>query len=352
MDPANGQQIVAITNAYPMLRVLPTMSHECEDCGQEFGTLTELRLHDCPADETAQMGGEVPSDETELEVGERVSGGVAITKLEDLLAIIRDGESRALYQAVAVYETQLAAAHASGESDRYQAISRRYREPLITALDDRTQTEGWEFLAEFIDAYHPATADAFPHVTTILQNVAARVVIRKRVSEGVKAIPTEAVAFFSAIREAVEGDGYDFITEGLHSYGWGIGHPEHPVAEEIQQHAATNIFVVTAMLEHAFYAEQHLAMELLERMIRDDAIQSTTPHRTGQICEVRHLLDAPAGAVSDFSPTIPRYWDWEAELDYQFELDADVEQRIRELVAEEGIDNDLPPDWEIEDLTI
>ena len=38
--------------------------------------------------------------------------------------------------------------------------------------------------------------------------------------------------------------------------------------------------------------------------------------------------------------------------DYEFELDDDVEQRIRSLVAEEGIDDDLPSDWEIDDLTL
>jgi len=64
------------------------------------------------------------------------------------------------------------------------------------------------------------------------------------------------------------------------------------------------------------------------------------------------LLDAPAGAVSDFEPTIPRYWDWQTELDYEFELDDEVEQRIRDIVAEQGIDADLPDDWEIADLII
>lgn len=327
------------------------MSHECEDCGQAFGTLSELRLHDCPVNES-ENNNEATHNETVPAGTEAGSSAVTIRELDDLLATIRDGGSGALYQAVAVYETQLATAQDSGESDRYQALSRKYREPLITALDDATQSEGWGFLAEFIDAYHPATADGFPHVTTILQNVTGRYLIRTRVLDGVEAIPVTAVAFFSAILEEVDKGGYGYITEGLHPFGWGIGHPKHPVAEEIQHHATTDIFVVTAMLEHAVYADQHLALDLLERMVHDDAIQYTTPHRTGQISEVRHLLDAPAGAVSDFSPTIPRYWDWEAELNYQFELDADVEQRIREIVIGEGLDSDLPTDWELTDLTL
>ena len=138
----------------------------------------------------------------------------------------------------------------------------------------------------------------------------------------------------------------------MHPYGWGIGHPNHSVAEDIHQHASTDIFVVNAMLEHAFYADQHLAVDLLERIARDDSIQERITYARGQISETRSLLDAPAGAVSDFSPTIPRYWDWNDELDYQFELDEDVEQRIRDLVAEEGIDDGLPSDWEIDDLTL
>lgn len=328
------------------------MSHECEDCGQEFETLSRLRLHDCPANETPENGGVAETDRTEQERSEEHSDEIAIAELDDLLARIRNGESSALHQAIAIYETRVAAAHESGESERYRSISRAYREQLITVLDDTTQTEGWEFLEEFLDAYHPETADGFPHMTTILQNVTSRYLIRIRLSDGVDALPGPALEFFSSILDRVDGDGYDFINEALHPYGWGIGHPDHSVADNIHQHASTDIFVVNPMLEHAFYADQHSAVDLLEQIVRDDSIQHSLPHPTGQVSESRYLLDAPAGAVSDFTPTIPRYWDWEAELDYEFTLHEDAEQRIRELVTEEGIDDDLPSDWEISDLTL
>jgi hypothetical protein len=93
-------------------------------------------------------------------------------------------------------------------------------------------------------------------------------------------------------------------------------------------------------------------MNLLEQIARDDAIQERISHPHGPMSETRSLLDAPAGAVNEFSPTIPRYWDWDQEVDYQFDLDGDVEQRIRGLVAEEGIDDDLSSDWAIDDLTL
>lgn len=110
--------------------------------------------------------------------------------------------------------------------------------------------------------------------------------------------------------------------------------------------------MVNAMLEHAFYADQQLAMDVFERIVGNDSIQKTISHPTGEVSETRSLLDAPAGAASDFDPTIPRYWEWQKELDYGFELDGDVEQRIRQFITENEIDDDLPSDWEIDDLTL
>jgi hypothetical protein len=312
------------------------MSHTCEDCGETFNTLSRLRLHDCSPDDTPAAA---------------VGNDSNIEQLDELLADIENDDIDALHQAMAIYETQQATAHEQENNDQYQEISRTYREPLITALDDATQARGWTFLDEFIDAYHPKTADDFPHVTTILQNVTSRFLIRVRVTDTVETIPVEALEYFDAILNKVESE-YGYIKEGLHPYGWGIGHPEHSVADRIHAHATEDIFVVNPMLEHAFYADQYAAMDLLERMIHDDAIQHTFQHPSGELTEVRHLLDAPAGAASDFWPTIPRYWDWHEEVEYDFELADEIEQRIRSLVQEHGLDKDLPNNWEITDLTL
>jgi hypothetical protein len=218
-------------------------------------------------------------------------------------------------------------------------------------LDDATQREGWEFLEEFIEAYHPDTADGFPHVTTILQNVTSRYLIRTRLSDGITAVPPISLEFFATILADVS-DQQDFIREGLHPYGWGIGHPDHSVADRLHSHAAEDIILVNAILEHAFYADQGAAVELLEQLIRDDSVQHSLSYPTGEMSEARALLDAPAGAASDFEPTIPRYWDWQDDLGYTFEMEDEVEQRVRDLVIETGLDDDLPSEWEITDLTI
>ena len=277
---------------------------------------------------------------------------IEIDRLDQQLATAENGDMNALTKVVATYETQLATAHEKGESDRYRGISRAYQEQLITVLDDATQTEGWELVEDFLDAYHPDTADKFPHVTTILQNVTSRYLIRTRLSAGIDSVPVSALTFFSSILDQFEGDGYDFIREALHPYGWGIGHPDHSVADDIHQYASSSLPLVNAILEHAFYADQHSAVELLEELVNDESVQQTLPYRSGKISGPRYLLDTPAGAVSDFDPTVPRYWEWQEELDYEFVLDEGVETRIREIVAEQGVGDELSSDWEIADLTL
>jgi hypothetical protein len=288
----------------------------------------------------------------EIMTADRRPDEIEVDRLDQQLATAENGDMTALTKAVAIYETQLATAHEKGESDRCRGISRAYREQLITVLDDATQTEGWGFLEDFLDAYHPDTADEFPHVTTILQNVTSRYLIRTRLSDGIDSVPVPALTLFSSILDQLEGDGYDFVREALHPYGWGIGHPDHSVADDIFDHASTDIFVVNPMLEHALYADQHSAVELLEELVNDESVQHTISRPRGEILETRYLLDAPAGAVTDFDPTIPRYWEWQEELDYEFVLHEGVETRIREIVAEQGVGDDLFSDWEIADLTL
>ena len=277
---------------------------------------------------------------------------IEVDRLDRQLVSAENGDITALTQAVATYETQLAAADEKGESDRYRGISRAYREQLITVLDNAVQTEGWELLQEFLDAYNPDTVDEFPHVTTILQNVTSRYFIRTRLSDGIDAVPVPALAFFSSILDQLEGDGYDFIREALHPYGWGIGHPDQSVADDIHQYASASLPLVNAILEHAFYADQRSAVELLEELVNDKSVQQTLPYRAGEISGPRYLLDAPAGAVSNFDPTIPRYWEWQEELDYEFVLDEDVETRIRDIVAKQGISENLSTNWDIAELTL
>ena len=140
------------------------------------------------------MGTDRQSDEIELE------------EIDALLATADSGDPTAITQAVALYEAELASAHEAEKRNRYQDISRVYQKRFITVLDDATQTDGWDFLIDFLNAYHPETTDEFPHVTTILQNVTGRALIRTRLSDGVEAIPLDAVGYFSSILNQLDGE--------------------------------------------------------------------------------------------------------------------------------------------------
>lgn len=332
------------------------MSHECDDCGQTFDTLTRLRLHDCSSADEAEktiLDSSNAEDATPSEWTDRRPEAVALDALDGFFDESTDGEVDSLSQAMATYESELTSARASNASDRYTGIRRAYRRQLISELDEATQAEGWTVLEEFIGAYHPNTAESFPHVTTILQNVTGRNLIRARLTDGVEAIPVVALEYLEAIRTEV-GEHQDYIIESLHPYGWGIGHPDIAVADRIHEHASEHIFSTSPMLEHAFYADQHAAIDLLERIVHDDSIHHEIPHRPSEtITEARYLLDASAGAASDnFWPTSPRYWDWHDDLGSAFEFDDNVEHRIRDLVKEEGLENDLPQNWQLTDLTL
>jgi hypothetical protein len=321
------------------------MSPECDDCGETFETFSRLRLHDCSPANDAESDEHQSSDTSGAEETPEAQ------QLATQIASLNNGDYDTVYQALATYESVLARVHESGNTERYQTLSRAHRESLIEGVDEAVQAEGWSLLEEAIEAYHPAASEEFPHVTTTLQNVASRHMIRTRVAESVAEIPVTVLEYFASILEEV-GALQDFICEGLHPYGWGIGHPDHSVADRLHTHAKDDLILVGAVLEHAFYADQHAGMDLLERILQDETIQHDLSYPPGDNSMARSLLDAPAGAASDFSPTMPRYWDWQEELEYSFELADDIEARIRDIVVETGIDDDLPEDWDVTALTL
>ena len=177
--------------------------------------------------------------------------------------------------------------------------------------------------------------------------------IRTRLTDGVSAIPVVALEYLDGVAVAA-GDTADTTQEEVHAYGWGIGHPDHSVADRLHSRASEDIFSVNPTLEHAFYADQYAAVDLLESLVRDESIDGTLPRISRDDMPYRrYLLDCVYGLqTDDHWPSRPRYDDWHEELAYTFELDAAVERRIRDLVAERGYDATLPDDWTFRDLGI
>lgn len=328
------------------------MSHECEECGESFDTLSRLRLHDCspdspaeePAPEAASPGEEKPNVEAEYPdlVGD----------LPGLVDDAREGDLTTLYRAIAEYETVLAEAPGGSGSDPsgpYHDVRWAYYEPLADGLDAAARANGWEVLTEFVDAYDPREQDELPEVAHIIGNAVGRSIVRTRLSDGVEAIPPEALAYLGAIPEYV--DEHALTYEESYTYGWGIGHPEHSVSDRLRALADAEHKWVTITLKTAFYADQYAALDALERLVTDESLTGTVQRISFEVDVTRYYL----GAVSDLEreflgPHVPPYWDWEEEVDYSFELDPEVKQQIRRLVHETGVVEDLPADWTLGDL--
>jgi hypothetical protein len=331
------------------------MPHDCDDCGASFETLTRLRLHDCDdvqpetsvgsADlEQSQSAGSSPADERNASVAE----------LDTLLDRFSGGDRAALHETLVEFESALSAALEEDDGgETYRDVFWRYHERVSDALDEAARATGWRLLEEVVDAYDPTVDDELPLVTPTIANAVGRNLIRTRVTDGVSAIPVAALEYLDAVAVTAP-ETADIAREEVHAYGWGIGHPEHSVADRLHARTSEDIFSVTPTLEHAFYADQYAAVDLLEALVRDESIDGTfsRPARD-DLPYRRYLLDCVYGLqTDDHWPGMPRYYDWHEEFDYTFELDDTVEQRIRDLVEAAGFDADLPSEWTFRDLGV
>jgi len=339
------------------------MAHECEDCGESFETLTRLRTHDCGgtggvSGSASSFGGasdvDIASDAETATSSSTTGRSASVPELDDQIERVSDGEFGAVFAAVATFESAQSSALDAGDGgDTYRDVFWSYYEPVADRLDAATRSEGWGLLADVVAAYDPAEGDDVSHATPAIANAVGRHVIRTRVTDGVEAVPVTALEYLDSVAvEATDVD--DTAVEETHAYGWGIGHPDHAVVDRLRERVPEVAYSVNPVLEHAFYADQYAAVDALERLVRDESIDGSSASRPGTETSYRRFfLDCVYGlGTDDYWPSTPRYWDWHEELDYAFELDESVEQRIRNLVAETGFDADLPDDWTFRDLGI
>ena len=248
----------------------------------------------------------------------------------------------------------LSAALEDANSDEtYRDVFWPYHERISDALDEAARSAGWKFLENVIDTHDPTADDELPLVTPTIANAVGGKLIRTQLTDGVSAIPVAALEYLDAA--AVNpADTADTAREEVHAYRWGIGHPDHSVADRLHARASEEIFSVNPTLEQAFYADQYAAVDLLEALVRAESIDGTfsRPARD-DLPYRRYLLDCVYGLkTDDHWPGMPRYYDWQEAFDDTFELDDTVEQRIRDLVEAAGFDADLPNDWTFRDLGI
>jgi len=329
------------------------MPHECPACGETFNTLSRLRLHDCPTDEPesedplSSFDAFLDSISDALDANmqqrssERKKRGLeaASDGLKTTLEEAAQGDVDAAFGLIGRYERELREYHDREDYDTYRGILWAFYEPAAAALDEIATREGWDFLTEVIDAYSRENTAEETLVSPFIENVVGRHVIRTRLNDGVAAIPVEALVYLGSFWESMG----DVSGEESLTYGWGIGHPEHSVADHVQEVVTEELFWVRGVLPHTFYADQHAAADLLDALLTDEQIDY----------EDRYLLASILATVDhDSTPKIPRYWDFREELDYRFEFDEAVRSRLRETIETEGFHRRLGEDWTFSDMEI
>jgi hypothetical protein len=341
------------------------MSHECDECGQEFDTLSRLRLHDCPGYQLAQASQESTTGTTdETTESPPADPGLDRRELEDdypevvgnlpeLFDDAREGDLSAVSRAIAEYErvlTKVSRGEAPGGDELHNDLLFAYYEPLAEGLDAAAETSGWDVLVDFADAYNPREQGEFPEVGHVIANALGRAVIRTRRSDGIDAIPAEALAFLGAIPEYV--DEFHVAYEESYTYGWGIDHPDHAVADHLLALAEEEPKFVKITLNTAFYVDQHAALNVFETLVTDESISGTrrTLGMETDLTEFYFKSVADLETEELVGPHAPPYWDEDDDLPRVLDVDSEVKQRIRDLAHKRGVADGLPADWSLQDL--
>jgi hypothetical protein len=346
------------------------MPHTCEDCGETFETLSRLRLHDCPGDETDE---DTIDDEwfeeqrADIRKQERAEATAAKRKasdeLTDALERAVDGDHTAVYQALAQYERHLSDEWDNYEEGEYWGFHRVFFGPAVDGLETAVLAEGWPYLLDVLEAYWPENSfdfgtypehepfgvektddyEQFPHVSHVLTTVTGKQMVRTRRSDGVAAIPTDALDYQLQFHRH-PGDESPWIDSM--SYGWGIEHPNHPVRDNIGTlvRGEYEIWASTAV-EHAMHANQHAATALLEDLFEE-----------GIVSDPALLLHSLSSIERGYYPEASEHWDWETlypELDEAgFDWEPGIRERLRTVVEDSGLARELPEEWTFADLVI
>ncbi|MFB6227897.1 MAG: hypothetical protein ABEH88_04835 [Halobacteriales archaeon] len=341
------------------------MSHKCDDCGQEFDTLSRLRLHDCPGYQLAQASQESTTGTTDETTESPLAyPGLDRRQFEDdypevvgdlpeLFDDAREGDLSAVSRAIAEYEqvlTKVSRGEAPGGDELHNDLLFAYYEPLAGGLDAAAETIGWDVLVDFADAYNPREQDEFPEVGHVIANALGRSVIRTRRSDGTDAIPVEALAFLGAIPEYV--DEFHVAYEESYTYGWGIDHPDHSVADHLLALAEDEPKFVKITLNTAFYVDQHAALDVFETLVTDESISGTRRALGMETDLTEFYFKSVADLETEelVGPHAPPYWDEDDDLPRVVDVDPEVKQRIRDLAHETGVADGLPADWSLQDL--
>lgn len=322
-------------------------SHDCSDQQASVSPETPVATSSDEPTESAEPTPGYSREELEEQYPEFVGGLAELLADED----DSDPDIATVSQAIAEHDrllTQTTTGDAPGGEELQTDLLFAYYEPLAERLDTIVEAQGWDVLLEFVDAYDTRGSDTLPEVTPVIANVVGRWIIRTRQTTGVESIPAAALAYLGAIpgRE----DTRELHYEEAYTYGWGIGHPEHSVADRLIELAATEHKFVKITLNTAFYVDQYAAIEVLERLVTDETIDTATDMLGRQVDLTEHYFKSVGDLETEamVGPHAPPYWEEGDELPRTVDVSDKVRQRIRELAVDTGVVTDLPDDWSLQ----
>lgn len=160
-------------------------------------------------------------------------------------------------------------------------------------------------------------------------------------TRGVGAVPPEALSYLSTTGWYYEG-GADITWEESMHYGWGIGHPDHSVAEIVLERVHTDDIWASAAAARALVAAQHDAIDLYCDLLQHPSLEDT-------ILAVDNLAYLEDGIRDEW---FPRFWAPSEELDHDFtfRFAEDVEARLRQVLEDTGLASGHGDDWTFADL--
>lgn len=226
----------------------------------------------------------------------------------------------------------------------------RYYRPVVELLDKTVQREGWDFLIELLDSYNPDDQFGVPPCSHALVNVVGRFVVRTRIRDGIETVPTAALRYLRAFSSVKD---HPLARKESQAYGWAIGHPDNPATEYLRTSVENKPWWTLAALEHALYADQRAAANLLETLVQDESINFSvqlSPEST--VSKERFLFECLVGPDTDeYHPNVPRFWSQWPEIIEEFQWSKPVELDLRSLIRGTEVVHDLPDDWTFQDLS-
>lgn len=267
--------------------------------------------------------------------------------MDDLTQIWNDAtpdDPESVRTVVSAYETALTATSRSASDSR--TLRWQYYQPIADLLEQTAIQHGWTFYDDLLSTYSPRDQFHVPACSHVLVNGVGRFVIRTRSQDGIAAVPEAALRYLRAYSGATD---HFLAQQEAWVYGYGIGHPTHPVATYLSERVENKPRWVQSALELALYADQEAAVNLLEQLLTDESLEFSVQLTPDLIVpKERFLIECLVGPDRRYGPTIPRYWDWWDDSDHTVDWDPSVESRLRDRIAALGLD--LPPDWTFQDL--